>query len=185
MLSSYVGPLMAPSTVQTPATAPSGGSGSGIHLRGAVSQFEGPIVRPASSGLMGSLYSSGDSGGTALDRLVQVSVSHQHVQRVDECTRELMMNEMSINALYLHELRWRRSHGDYLSLDEHARALWRPPPAAAASSPVEVSGSAATGSPTGMQPMPDIVEEGSAEERELDTSMIIPSIADRLGNSDL
>lgn len=91
MLSSYVGPLMAPSTVQTPATAPSGGSGSGIHLRGAVSQFEGPIVRPASSGLMGSLYSSGDSGGTALDRLVQVSVSHQHVQRVDECTRELMM----------------------------------------------------------------------------------------------
>ena len=103
-----------------------------------------------------------------------------HIQ-VDECTRELMSNEMNINALYMHELRWRRTNGDYLSLDDYARAVWQSPDG---STVVSTTGSAfgsahtasmmPTGGP-GHEIMPEITEEGSADdEREVDTSVMSP-----------
>nr|KAG5693795.1 hypothetical protein BaRGS_029425 [Batillaria attramentaria] len=88
----------------------------------------------------------------------EMSLMHFHV---DECTRELMTNEMNLSALYMHELRWRRAHGEYMSFDDHARAVWQQQPSASPlASPPDCDFTVATGPPTSIKPMPEITEEG-------------------------
>lgn len=177
MLSSFTGgPTMTPSSL-TPGAYPSG-PGSMVRLRGAVSHIEGPALRPAATSMFSSLQSSVDSGGATglgLDgHSVHMSVSRQALRQVDECTRELMTNEMNLSALYMHELRWRRAHGEYTSFDEHARAVWQQPPLLSppeSASNLHVTTAAPLGSIT---PIPEILEEGSADdEREVDTSLMV------------
>lgn len=82
------------------------------HLKGAISNCEGPIVSSmnSSGSLQGSL-----SGFTSLNSR----------QQFDEGTIELLSHDMSFSALYMHDLRHRRLRG-YDNLDDiRARALWQ------------------------------------------------------------
>ncbi|KAK7110054.1 autophagy-related protein 9A-like [Littorina saxatilis] len=174
MMSSLQGPLFTPTSGPIPS----------LRLRGAVSQLEGPPVRAVSSSLLGSVQSSMDSGGMLGDGAsMQTSLSRHAVRQVDECTRELMSNEMNINALYMHELRWRRGNSAYLSTDDYARAVWQSPEGSTAGSTLGSAYGITTAHSTSTLPalgqghevMPEIQEEGSADdEREVDTSMMSP-----------
>ncbi|KAL3831621.1 hypothetical protein ACJMK2_023354 [Sinanodonta woodiana] len=85
-------------------TAPSGAS----RLRGAVSQYEGPGMQ--SVGNMNSVHGS----------FGPHSIGNKHY---DEGTLELMSNDMSYSALFMHDTRSRRG---YDSLDNiRARAVWQ------------------------------------------------------------
>ncbi|KAK7479311.1 hypothetical protein BaRGS_00029481 [Batillaria attramentaria] len=176
MLSSFTGGhTITPSSVTPSAPTPASGPATSLRLRGAVSHMEGPLMRPAASSMFSSLQSSTDSGGGLAGQSVHVSLSHQALRQVDECTRELMTNEMNLSALYMHELRWRRAHGEYMSFDDHARAVWQQQPSASPlASPPDCDFTVATGPPTSIKPMPEITEEGSADdEREVDTSLMV------------
>lgn len=100
--------------------------------------------------------------------------------QVDECTRELMSNEMNISALYMHDRRWRQGN-DYLSIDEYARAVWNSPDGSTVGSTSGSAYGSAHSTSTlpaggqGHEIMPEILEEGSADdEREVDTSLMCP-----------
>lgn len=176
MMSSLNGPMLPPSSANHP---------HNLRLRGAVSQVEGPTMRATNTSLFGSLHSvGGDSTGGSADggTSVQTSLSGPTIRQVDECTRELMNNEMNINALFMHELRWRRGNNDYLSLDDYTRAVWQSPDGSTvgstAGSAVMSAHSSSVLPPPGAQGhsvMPGITEEGSVEdEREVDTSLMSP-----------
>lgn len=177
MLSSFTGgPIINPSSLASTGPSPAAGATSSLRLRGALSHVEGPALRPASSSMFSSLQSSADSVGGMGGHSMHMSVSHQALRRVDECTRELMTNEMNLSALYMHELRWRRAHGEYMSFDDHARTVWQQQPSliTPVSSPPEGGISVATGPPVSINPMPEITEEGSLDdEREVDTSLMV------------
>ena len=100
--------------------------------------------------------------------------------QVDECTRELLTNEMNISALYMHDRRWRQGN-DYLSMDDYARAVWQSPDGSTVGSTMGSafgsthSTSTMPAASQGHEVMPEIVEEGSADdEREVDTSLMAP-----------
>ncbi|XP_076464699.1 autophagy-related protein 9A-like [Babylonia areolata] len=162
MMSSLNGPLVPPSSANQP---------HGIRLKGGVSHIEGPLLRPANTSLFGSMHTTlSSSEGLTEGSGVHASLTPGAVREVDECTRELMTNEMNINALFMHELRWRRNTSDYLSLEDYTRAIWQ-------SSDGSAVGSAycPAGGQQGHSVMPGITEEGSADdEREVDTSRLSP-----------
>ncbi|XP_064613606.1 autophagy-related protein 9A-like [Liolophura sinensis] len=91
-----------------------------FNVRGAVSHTEGPLG--SSSGILGSLHTSGSLQGS----LIGPSPSNIHI---DEGTIEMLSNDMSFSALYMHEMRHRRSRGVVEQLEDlHARALWQQRP---------------------------------------------------------
>lgn len=91
-----------------------------FNVRGAVSHTEGPLG--SSSGILGSLHTSGSLQGS----LIGHSPSNIHI---DEGTIEMLSNDMSFSALYMHEMRHRRSRGVSEQLEDlHARALWQQRP---------------------------------------------------------
>ncbi|KAK3580575.1 hypothetical protein CHS0354_002669 [Potamilus streckersoni] len=106
------------------------------HLRGTVSQHDGPGVQ--SVGNMNSIHGSFRSVGS---------------KEYDEGTLELMSNDMSYSALFMHDSRTRRGHIGYDSLDNvHARAVWQ-----------RHETSPGTPSTAATSLMPDIQEEHLAE----------------------
>ncbi|KAK3105011.1 hypothetical protein FSP39_015123 [Pinctada imbricata] len=96
----------------------------GVHhrLRGGIAHAEGPIGG-ASTGILGSMQSSGSLHGSAFRNQTPFSA-----RQVDEGTLELMSHDMSFSALYLHDLQQKRVKGQgqpYENLEDiRARAMW-------------------------------------------------------------
>ncbi|XP_078320692.1 autophagy-related protein 9A-like isoform X2 [Crassostrea virginica] len=119
---------------------------SGVHhrLRGAISTAEGPLERSV-SGNLGTLTNMQASSTASM---VGSGVMGYHSlgsnkPSVDEGSLELMSQDMSVSALYLHDLQSRRQRGQghlgYENLEDlRARNLWQrqdsnnPPPGASA-----------------------------------------------------
>ena len=119
---------------------------SGVHhrLRGAISTAEGPLERSV-SGNLGTLTNMQASSTASM---VGSGVMGYHSlgsnkPSVDEGSLELMYQDMSVSALYLHDLQSRRQRGQghlgYENLEDlRARNLWQrqdsnnPPPGASA-----------------------------------------------------
>ena len=110
--------------------------GMAAKLRGAVSQTEGPLS--GSGGTMTSMYSPSTSmhqqtrSLQAPGSLVQPPTSLHHPTSVsqrqyDEGQIELMTTDMSFSALFMHDLRTRRTRSfPYENLDDiRARSLWQ------------------------------------------------------------
>lgn len=146
-------------------------SGTNPKLRGALSQCEGPLTGSGGR-IMTSTYTSGGSaqGGPpttlvpppTLLPLHSLSIYGTSLQSqptsvstrtYDEGQLELLNNEMSFSALYMHDLRTRRLRGmSYESMEDiRARALWQ-----------RHDSAQATPSSGGATPMPNIQEEDSA-----------------------
>jgi len=111
-------------------------------IRGGVKNSEGPIARNP-SGLLASVaeavsQSSGSAGSASQQRSAASSSMTGSAQPnvlqspfanrgADEEMLELLSQEMSFSALYMHELHHRRLHNPYYDnyADMHARALWQ------------------------------------------------------------
>lgn len=160
---SLVSSITAHSAMMSPSVNMSGApftSGTMVRsrLRGAVSHSEGPLsgsggsILPGYLSPTGSMLQSGVHPPTSL--LSQpTSMSQRHY---DEGQIELMSTEMSFSALYMHDLRTRRTRGGriYENLDDiHARSLWQ----RQETPQVTPSSGAAT-------PMPNIEEQPHEEE---------------------
>jgi hypothetical protein len=79
-----------------------------------------------------------------------------------------MSSDMNVAALCLQEINRRWRTGDYISPEDYYRAVWQLQDGSP-TTPGAVGGvSSSTGQGHGL--MPGIVEEGSADEREVDTS---------------
>lgn len=125
-----------------------GQSSTGHRLRGGLSHCEGPI-----SGSGSGVYNSMQSSGT------MSSIRGNY----DEGTLELMSNDMSYSAIYLHDMQHKKLHGtnQYESLeDAQARAMWQ-----------------RQDSNQPMSAMPNIQEKSSEEEstEELNTDRLYTS----------
>lgn len=148
-------------------------SGANPKLRGALSQCEGPMTGSGHR-IMSSMYSSGGSGqgGPPTMLAPPTSILPPHslsihgaslqsqptsvsTRTYDEGQLELLNNEMSFSALYMHDLRTRRARGmTYESMEDiRARALWQ-----------RHDSTQATPSSGGATPMPNIQEEDGAIE---------------------
>lgn len=153
-------------------------SGANPKLRGALSQCEGPMTGSGHR-IMSSMYSSGGSGqgGPPTMLAPPTSILPPHslsihgaslqsqptsvsTRTYDEGQLELLNNEMSFSALYMHDLRTRRARGmTYESMEDiRARALWQ-----------RHDSTQATPSSGGATPMPNIQEEDGAIEMDSKT----------------
>ena len=150
-------------------------SGIAPRFRGAVSQCEGPMSGSGGR-LVTSLHSSSGSGqggpSTSLAPPTNILPPHSlsihggslmsqptsiSTRTYDEGQLELLNNDMSFSALYMHDLRTRRLRSmSYESMEDiRARALWQ-----------RHDSAQATPSSGGATPMPHIEEEESAIEME-------------------
>lgn len=101
---------------------------SGVHhrLRGAISTAEGPLDRSI-SGPMGIMQGSTSMIGSGLGGYHSIGSSKPSV---DEGSLELLSHDMSVSALYLHDLQSRKQRGQgqmgYENIEEmRARNLWQ------------------------------------------------------------
>lgn len=95
-------------------TPPSSNTRLGHSVRGAVSHCEGPL----------SLTAAIPQGSDTLQSSTMTLPSLQRVN-VDEGTLELMSLDMSFSALYMHELRHRKSLGVSKDSPDEGRFLWQ------------------------------------------------------------
>ena len=125
-------------------------------LRGAVSNISGPISTSSGHLMFGSLHGSLEASQACSPG----PGPPLHASRVvDEGTLEMLTTDMSLSALYLHEMRHRRSVEDI-----RARAVWA------------TRQDSTTPSTPHTPSMPEIVEKPQEEdcsEKELDTSELI------------
>lgn len=141
-------------------------SGNAPKLRGAVSHSEGPLV--GSGGPLGSIYHSPNSSMAPPPSLQPLSQPHSisnppsslqptsiSQRHYDEGQIELMSTDMSLSALFMHDLRTRRARGFmYENLDDiRARSLWQ-----------RHETPQATPSSGGTTPMPNIEEQPIEED---------------------
>ena len=154
-------------------------SGITPKFRGALSQCEGPMTGSGGR-LTASLQSSSGSGqgGPPTSLAPPTSLLPPHslsihgasllaqptsisTRTYDEGQLEMLNNEMSFSALYMHDLRTRRIRGmSYESMEDiRARALWQ-----------RHDSAQATPSSGGATPMPNIQEEDGAIEMESKSS---------------
>ncbi|KAH3716327.1 autophagy-related protein 9A-like [Dreissena polymorpha] len=165
---SLVSSVAGHSAILSPSVHMSNPFQSGItpRFRGAVSQTEGPLS--SSGGPLTSFYSPhGSLQQSAADPslihpptsllLPPTSVSQRHY---DEGQIELMSAEMSVSALFMHDIRTRRARGfPYENLDDiRARSLWQ-----------RHETSMATPSSGGTTPLPHIEEKPMEEEGKEDS----------------
>ncbi|XP_067650606.1 autophagy-related protein 9A-like [Haliotis asinina] len=135
------------STVTTP--GPSHPVQLPARLRGALTSIDGPLYTSS----MGSLQSSSDLLCSGLSTIASSRF-------IDEGTRELMSADMSFSALYMHEMRNRRTRTSENLEDIRTRVQWqRQDSHTPHNSPHTPS-------------MPEIVERPVEEEKEIDTSAL-------------
>eukprot|EP00105_Crassostrea_gigas_P015224 XP_011432146.2 PREDICTED: uncharacterized protein LOC105331580 [Crassostrea gigas] len=101
---------------------------SGVHhrLRGAISTAEGPLERSI-GGPVGTMQGSTSMIGSGLGGYHSIGSSKPSV---DEGSPELLSHDMSVSALYLHDLQSRKQRGlgqmGYENIEEmRAKNLWQ------------------------------------------------------------